>query len=163
MSTGKALAAELQYESKGTRKILERIPEDKFGWKPHEKSMTVNRLGMHIAELPLWINRTLESNEFVFGKEPFKPNIPNTSQEIMDEFEVRLAAALDALNKADDDLMNTEWKVYFKETLISSSPKKVAIRNLINHIIHHRGQLSVFLRLLDVPLPNLYGPTADER
>lgn len=163
MNTAQRLTAELQQEAAKNKLMLERIPESKLSWKPHEKSMTIGRLGMHIAELPNWIVRSLTSEEFEFGTGPYNPNIPQKHSQIMQEFEDQLSKALEVLKGATDDMLAKNWRVRKGDKLIYDMPRAEVIRRQMNHIIHHRGQLSVFLRLLDIPVPGTFGPTADER
>ncbi len=163
MNTAERLVAELQQESEKNRTMLERIPESKLSWKPHEKSMTLGRLGMHIAEIPQWISRSLTLESFEIGTGPYNPNIPKTHAEILNEFDKQLQAAIGYLTKASDEALAENWKVSKGDKLVYDLPREQVVRRQMNHIIHHRGQLSVFLRLLDVPVPPSYGPTADER
>ncbi|MBN9298683.1 MAG: DinB family protein [Filimonas sp.] len=152
----------LQQEAIGTRKILARVPESQLGWKPHEKSMSLGRLAMHIAELPRWIVRSLLSTEFDFSKETLQRTTPESQSHILQVFEDNLANAINALHATSDEALSDRWTIRKGPHIIFEFPRKVNIRWTIHHIIHHRGQLSVYLRLLNVPLPNLYGPTADE-
>jgi uncharacterized damage-inducible protein DinB len=163
MNTAKRLIAELQQESVKNKTMLERIPESKLSWKPHEKSMSIGRLGMHIAELPNWITRSLTSEEYDFGTGPYNPTIPQTQAQILKEFEHQVQKAIEHLNTASDETLTKNWRVRRGDKVIYDLPRAEVIRRQLNHIIHHRGQLSVFLRLLDVPVPGTYGPTADER
>lgn len=118
---------------------------------------------MHIAELPNSIVRAIETVDYDFAANPFKPVFPNTTAEIMDTFEKSLRKATDLLEKTPDDELPVMWKALRAGQLVWQMPRSAVIRNTLNHIIHHRGQLTVFLRLLDVPIPNTFGPTADER
>jgi len=163
MSIAKEFAKELNQQAANTKKVLERIPQDKLTWKPHEKSTAIGRLGMHIAELPNTIVRTIETESFDYAAAPFKPVFPNTTAEIMETFEKSLSKATELLEKTSDDQLQAIWKALRAGQLVWEMPKGAVIRNTLNHIIHHRGQLTVFLRLLDVPIPNTFGPTADER
>jgi uncharacterized damage-inducible protein DinB len=163
MNTAQRLIAELQQEAAKNKLMLERIPESKLSWKPHEKSMTIGRLGMHIAELPNWIVRSLTSEEYEFGNGSYNPNVPQKHAQIMEEFENQLHKATEVLKTASDETLSKNWKVRKGDKLIYDMPRADIIRRQLNHIIHHRGQLSVFLRLLDVPVPGVFGPTADER
>lgn len=163
MTTAERLILELQQESVKNRTMLERIPESKLSWKPHEKSMTIGRLGMHIAELPNWITRALTSESHEIGSGPYNPNIPKTRAQILTEFDVQLESAIGLLAKASDETLAKNWRVSKGEKVIYDLPRAEVVRRQMNHIIHHRGQLSVFLRLLEVPVPPTYGPTADER
>lgn len=163
MNTAQRLIAEIQQESEKNKKMLERIPEPKLSWRPHEKSMTIGRLGMHIAELPNWICRCLTTEEYDFGTGSYNPNIPKNHAEIMSEYNEQLRKAIQVLGTASDDILAKKWKVRKGETVIYDMSREEVIRRQLNHIIHHRGQLSVFLRLLNVPVPPVYGPTADEK
>jgi uncharacterized damage-inducible protein DinB len=163
MNTPALFASEYQQEAAKTKKILERVPADKLAWKPHEKSMTLGRLAMHIAELPGWVKSTLETEGFDFGKSAYKPVIPASRDEIMQEFERSLAKALEGLGRATEEQLDVTWTATRGDQVVFAVPRRGMIRNNLGHIIHHRGQLSVYLRLLGVPIPNIYGPTADER
>lgn len=163
MTIAQQFSAELRDQANNTRKVLERIPQDKLGWKPHEKSTTIGRLGMHIAEQPGTIVRTLTTEGIDFAAVPFKPVFPNTTAEIMDTFEKTLKEASDALEKYPDDKLSLIWVARRGEQIAYQMPRSAVVRRALNHIIHHRGQLTVYLRLLDVPVPPTFGPTADER
>lgn len=164
MSQKDALLAELKYEAVNTRKMLERVPEDKFDWKPHDKSMTIGRLASHIAEIPVWINRTLEASEFNFATAQMSRNTYENTAALLKIFDDAQAKAIAALQDATDEILNAKYTVLRGEHVMFEMPRKVLVRNFaFNHIIHHRGQLSVNLRLLDVPVPGMYGPSADER
>jgi uncharacterized damage-inducible protein DinB len=163
MSIAKEFGKELNQQAANTRKILERIPGDKLTWKPHEKSMSIGRLGMHIAELPNTIVRAIETESFDFAATPFKPVFPNTTGEIMETFDKSLSKATDLLEKTPDDQMAVIWKALRAGQVVWEMPRSAVVRNTLNHIIHHRGQLTVFLRLLNVPIPGTFGPSADER
>jgi uncharacterized damage-inducible protein DinB len=162
MAIKDALIAELKQEASSTRKILAAIPEDKFAWKPHEKSMTAGRLAAHIAEIPVWVNRSLEASEFDFATASTLRNTYADRAALLEVFEQRLYTALAALENASDDALNEKYTVRRGEQVMFVLPRKVLIRNFAcNHQLHHRGQLSVYLRLLDIPVPGMYGPSAD--
>lgn len=163
MSIAKEFSIELNQQAANTKKVLERIPEGKLTWKPHEKSQQIGRLGMHIAELPNTIVRAIETESFDFAATPFKPVFPNTTAEIMETFEKSLSKATEILEKTPDDQLPIIWRALRGGQLVWEMPRSTVIRNTLNHILHHRGQLTVFLRLLDVPVPKTFGPTADER
>ncbi|MGO9480300.1 MAG: DinB family protein [Candidatus Kryptoniota bacterium] len=163
MSIARDFSIELTQQAANTRKVLERIPADKLTWKPHEKSQQIGRLGLHIAELPNTIVRAMETESFDFAAVPFKPVFPNTTADILDTFEKTLQKANDILEKTPDDQLSIIWRATRGAQLVWEMPRSAVIRNTLNHIIHHRGQLTVFLRLLDVPIPKTFGPTADER
>lgn len=159
-----AFIAELKHEGSLTRKMLERVPLDKKDWKPHEKSMSIGRLSTHIAELIHWASRIVAADEFDFATASFKPNVASTQDELLGIFDQNLETAIRDLSSMSDEDFNKIWTVKRGEVVVMSIPKKVAVRGwAISHQIHHRGQLSVFLRLLDVPVPGMYGPSADER
>ena len=162
MNTAQRLSAELRQESAKNKIMLERIPASKLSWKPHEKCMTIGRLGMNIAELPNWITRSLASEEYDIGAAPYNPNIPQSHGQILAEFENQLRKAIERLDSASDETLAKNWRVRKADKVIYDIPRAEVIRRQLNHIIHHRGQLSVFLRLLDVPVPGTFGPTADE-
>jgi len=161
---GQTLAAELKHEATATRKMLERVPADKFEWSPHDKSMSLGRLATHVAEVPQWVSPTVTQEELDFGKNDYKPANLNTPNELIEAFDKGLNEALDALqNVSDEDLMQT-WTLRNGEEIILAMPRAAVLRSMVlNHLIHHRGQLSVYLRLQDVSLPGVYGPTADEQ
>jgi uncharacterized damage-inducible protein DinB len=163
MSMAKEFSKELNQQAANTKKVLERIPEDKLSWKPHEKSQQIGRLGMHIAELPNSIVRAIETEGFDFAAVPFKPVFPNTTAEIMEMFEKSLSKATSLLEKTPDDKLSVVWKALRGDQLVWEMPRSAVIRRTLDHIIHHRGQLTVFLRLLDVPVPGTFGPSADEK
>lgn len=163
MSTATIFAEELEQEAAKTKKILERIPADKLTWKPHEKSMTLGRLGMHIAELPNWIMSCMETEGLDFAKSAYRPVVPDTKEQIIEEFGRALANAMETLGHTTEDQFRVTWKATRGTEVVFALPRSGMVRNNLSHIIHHRGQLSVYLRLLGVPLPNLFGPTADER
>jgi uncharacterized damage-inducible protein DinB len=162
MTIGESLAAELQEEAANTLKILSRIPEQELGWQPHPKSMTLGRLGMHIAELPNWMIACLQSDHVDFGKPVFQSVIPNTCEEIMEVFHKTLDQATNLLETATNTQLNARWQFLNQGQLLFEMPRVQVIRRELNHIIHHRGQLTVFLRLLDIPAPGMFGPSADE-
>ena len=164
MAIKDAFLAELKHESALTRKILERVPLDKKDWKPHEKSMTIGRLATHIAQTPHWISDIIHIHDYDFATRPFLSNTVASQQELIEIFQHYLEKAISDLNTASDELLNQKWVVRQGDKVFYDLVKKVAIRGWgFSHLIHHRGQLSVYLRLLDVPVPGMYGPSADER
>lgn len=159
-----ALIAELKNEAGNTRKILSKVPGEKFAWKPHDKSMAIGRLAAHIAEIPVWVNRTLEAKEFDFAGAPILRNTYEDSAALLQVFEEKQAAALLTLQNASDEILDEQFVVRLGEQIVFQMPRKVMIRNFaFNHLVHHRGQLSVYLRLLNVAVPGMYGPSADEK
>lgn len=165
MAIKDAFIAELKFESSLTRKMLERTPMDKKDWKPHEKSMSLGRLATHIAETVHWVTSIARMDVFDFAKDyPFKPESAASSGELINRFETHLKEAFSDLEGMSDGDFDKIWTVKNGEQVMFQTPKKVAVRGwAFSHLIHHRGQLSVYLRLLDVPVPGMYGPSADER
>ncbi len=163
MSYNKPLIAELQMEAANTRKMLERVPVEKSDWKPHAKSMKLGNLANHVAELPSWITMTLSTDELDLSKMDYKPVLATTNDELTGKHDAHVAKAIEALENTPDEDFNKMWTLRNGESVIFTMPKKVVLRSVAyNHMIHHRGQLSVFLRLLDIPIPGMYGPSADE-
>jgi uncharacterized damage-inducible protein DinB len=162
MAIKDAFIAELKHESAMTKKILERVPMDKKDWKPHEKSMTLGKLASHIADIPHWTSDIIHIDEFDFTQH-YKPQVASTMEELMNIFNKNLDAAIADLEKMNEDDFKKMWVVKNGEQVYFNMPKAVAVRGWsFSHLFHHRGQLTVYLRLLDVPVPGMYGPTADE-
>ncbi len=162
MSMSQALLAEFTHEAGSTRKMLEVLPEDKLGWQPHEKSMTLSRLAGHIAEIPLWASKMVGHDELDMGEGNFQPLTPDTVAELLEAHDTNVASFQGAVDGADDETLMKSWALRTGDHEHLKMPCAIAMRSFIlNHIVHHRGQLSVYLRHLDVPLPQVYGPTAD--
>jgi uncharacterized damage-inducible protein DinB len=160
---GSAFLAELEQEAKVAREVLSRVPADKFDWKPHEKSMSFGKLASHVAEMVGWTGPTLEHPELDFSKMEYKPFEPQTTEELLDFFDKNLYAAVEVLRNMSDEQFMESWTLRNGETVYFTMPKVVAMRSFVmNHIVHHRGQLSVYLRLNDIAVPSIYGPSADE-
>jgi uncharacterized damage-inducible protein DinB len=158
-----AFLAELDNEVKVTRQVLERIPADKFDWKPHEKSMTFGRLASHVAEMFGWTKDTLHSDVLDFATMEYKPFEPTSTEELLALFDEQIANSRAALADVSDEKFMTEWTMRNGDQVYFTMPKVAVMRTFVmNHIIHHRGQLSVYLRLNDIPVPSIYGPSADE-
>ncbi len=163
MPLNESLIAELQMEAASTRKMIERVPEKSFGWKPHEKSMTLGRLAYHISENPEWVSVTIDKDEIDFAAKEYVEKEAKTTAELLKVFDDSLAEAVECLKNASDEKFLGNWTMRNGEQVYFTMPKLAVLRSFVlNHIIHHRGQLSVYLRMLDVPLPQIYGPTADE-
>ncbi len=159
-----AFIAELKHESELTKNILERVPLDKKDWKPHEKSMTLGRLATHIAEIPHWISDIINISDYDFLARPFTSNVNSSSEELLQTWKDKLETAIKDLEVSNDEVFSQNWKLRRGEQVFFELPKKVVIRSWgFSHLIHHPGQLSVYLRLLDVPVPGMYGPSADEK
>jgi uncharacterized damage-inducible protein DinB len=163
MPLNQSFITELEQEAKSTRKILERVPIEKAGWKPHEKSMSIGRLATHVAELTGWVTSVLNSDEMDFAKIEYKPRIATTSAELLEIFEENYSKGMESLKNATDENLLKNWTLRNGEQIYFTLPKIAVIRSVgYNHLYHHRGQLTVFLRLNNIPLPGIYGPTADE-
>ncbi|ANH83501.1 damage-inducible protein DinB [Niabella ginsenosidivorans] len=146
-----------------TRKFLAIVPEDKFDWKPHPKSMTLRQLATHIAELPSWISMALNTDGLDFATMDYKPTPINDTKSLMELFEKSVVDGRKNLAKATDEALDEPWTLREGEKIYSTDPKADVIRMSLSQIIHHRAQLGVFLRLLDIPIPGSYGPSADEQ
>jgi uncharacterized damage-inducible protein DinB len=158
-----SLIAEMTQEAATTRKVLERIPETLFDYKPHEKSMTMQRLATHVAEMFGWTNVSIEKPGLDFAVEPYAPFEPKTNADLVDYFDKTVAGALESLKNCSDAKFMESWTMRNGEQVYFTMPKIAVMRTFVmNHIIHHRGQLSVYLRLNDIPVPSIYGPSADE-
>lgn len=155
-------ARELEQEAITTRKMLERVPTAKFGWQPHPKSMSIKRLATHIAELPTWIGMTLNTSELDFANNPYAPVDINSTEELLAYFEKSLEEGRDELAKGRDEQLAEIWTLRDGDQIYSVSSKGEVLRMAFNQITHHRAQLGVYLRLLDIPIPGSYGPSADE-
>jgi uncharacterized damage-inducible protein DinB len=166
MTIGQSMLPEFDQEMQNTRKVLERVPDEKWNWKPHEKSGTVGWLAGHIATLPSWTTMTINSEELdyapVNGPAYEPPKIENRKDAlaIFDKDSAEARAALAAVSDAD---MMKGWKLLAGGQEIFTMPRVACIRGMVmNHLIHHRAQLTVYYRLVGVPVPGLYGPSADE-
>ena len=153
---------EMAEEASTTRKMLSRVPNDKYDWKPHEKSMTVRQLTTHIAELPSWVALALNTSELDFATSPYKQVPIGNTNELLDYFEKTLTDGEARLSVATDYDLSPNWTLRNGNTILSVRTKAEIIRMTFCQIVHHRAQLGVFLRLLNVPIPGSYGPSADE-
>ena len=167
MKITELLLAELDREAVGIRKTLERVPEGKNDWKPHEKSMPLGNLATIVATIPSWLDMVVNMDELDInppGGSKFKPEDWKTRRELLDQFEASLKKGREVLqNTTDDRLLNTNWRMLAAGKLMSDQPRYVAIRDgVLNHMAHHRGQLTVYLRLHEMKVPAIYGPVADQ-
>jgi uncharacterized damage-inducible protein DinB len=160
-----SLLQELEFEIPATRKTLERVPE-KLDWSPHPKSMTLGRLAQHVAEIPDWAVKAITLDELDLappGATPYKPPVLNSTAALVAEFDKNIAAAKAALGGTNDHHMSQPWSLKMGGKTILTLPRLAVIRNFVlNHNVHHRAQLGVYLRLNNVPVPSVYGPSADE-
>jgi uncharacterized damage-inducible protein DinB len=166
MTIGQSMLSEFDEEMKNTRKVLERCPDEKWNWKPHEKSGTLGWLACHVGTVPEWITMTINTEELdyapVDGPSYQPPKIENRAQ-LLAAFDKASAEARAALAKVSDADMMKGWKLLAGGQEIFTLPRVACLRGMcLNHLIHHRAQLTVYFRLIGVPVPGLYGPSADE-
>jgi uncharacterized damage-inducible protein DinB len=166
MSISKMILPEFDHEMTNTRKTLERVPDDRFGWKPHKKSMSLGGLSTHLANIPSWTAQTFDRDELDVappGSPPYRLEEAKSTAELLEAFDKNVAAARAALEAATDENWQGKWTLLMTEKPIFTLPRTAVMRGFVmNHLIHHRAQLGVYLRLLDVPVPSIYGPSADE-
>ena len=162
MSILQMFAKELEAEAKTTRKMLDCVPDGKNDWKPHTKSMELMRLAVHVAEIPSWFDMIVNKDEFDYGTTPYKPEPIENKAELVAYFDKVYNQGRDVLLKADDNVLPQNWKLRAGDQVYMDKPKGEVLRECISHIVHHRAQLGVYLRLLDIPIPGSYGPSADE-
>lgn len=163
MNLNQALINELQLEAASTRKMLAQVPSEHFDWKPHEKSMTLKRLAIHVAELAGWAEVVVNQDELDFGTANFpRPSVEST-EDLLKMHEAAVVRSVTALQIATDEVLMKLWTLRNNGVTLFQLPKVAVLRGMCyNHTYHHRGQLSVFLRLLDIPVPGMYGPSADD-
>jgi uncharacterized damage-inducible protein DinB len=167
MAMRDALLPEYDSEMNNTRRVLERVPEDKFGWKPHDKSGTMGWLAAHVASLGQWASITMETEDLDFapkdGSQQKAPEPPRDRKELLELFEKHSTAGRKAISEASDADLMKPWTLLKGGEKLFTMPKVAVLRGFVmNHMIHHRGQLTVYLRLTGAPVPGLYGPSADE-
>ncbi|PYV82881.1 MAG: damage-inducible protein DinB [Acidobacteria bacterium] len=167
MTITELLLAELDREAVAIRKTLERVPEGKNDWKPHPKSMPLGSLATIVANIPGWLDMVVNLDELDInpsGGSKYRPQEWRTRRDLLDQFEASLKRGREVLqNTTDDHLLNTKWRMLAAGKMMSEQPRYVAIRDgVLNHMAHHRGQLTVYLRLNEEKVPAIYGPSADE-
>lgn len=158
----KAFQDELASEVVGTRKMLALVPTDKMDYKPHEKSMKLKDLAIHIADLPKWISLGLKTDELDFATSPYNPTNCNNADELLSYFNENIAQAEKDLADSNDQIMDDKWTLKNGDIIYATHSKLETIRHAYSQMVHHRAQLGVYLRLLNIPLPGVYGPSADE-
>ena len=162
MTQAQIFLAELKHEATATRAHLERVPMDKLDWQPHAKSMTLGRLATHVAENPSWFQTTLIQDELDFTKSTYVPPVVKTNEELLSLLDQNLKQAEEVLSTFPDERMSEMWTMRNGEEIFFTLPKNRVVRTwCLNHWYHHRAQLGVFLRLLDIAVPGTYGPSAD--
>jgi uncharacterized damage-inducible protein DinB len=158
------LAKQFHQETKTTRKHLERLPNDKLEWRPHEKSYTAGALASHIVECINWTSDIFTKNEVNFDPATYKPYIAASTSELLEAFEKAVADGKQVLAGVDDEAAMRMWSLKIGGHALFERPRIDVMRDFtLSHLIHHRGQFSVYLRLMEVPVPSSYGPTADEQ
>lgn len=166
MALNEALLPEFDMEMANARKTLERVPAEKFSWKPHEKSGTMGWLANHVADIPEWASYTINQDALDMapnGVPTTPPPPPNTTKELLDKFDRNVKAAREALSKTNDAHLHKTWSLLSNGQTIIAMPRIACLRTwVMNHAIHHRAQLGVYLRLNNIPVPAIYGPSADE-
>jgi len=161
---GAMLLPEFDHELAQTRKTLERVPAQHFGWKPHEKSYSLRDLATHVSNIPGWLPVTMDTEELDFTDSSFPEFVPESNAELLDHFDKGVAEARRALEAAGPERMMETWTLKSGGETVFAMPKAAVVRSFVmNHLIHHRAQLCVYLRLLDIPVPAIYGPSADEQ
>jgi uncharacterized damage-inducible protein DinB len=161
-SFSQALLPEFDQEMKTTRAVIARVPSDNPDWKPHPKSFSLAHLAMLLASMPGWIDSTTRLTELDLGAGEGAGYTNESTEALLALFDKNVAAARAALEAASDDDMDVPWSLKVRGHVVMTMPRRVVVRQHMMHLSHHRGQMSVYLRLLDVPVPSIYGPTADE-
>ena len=166
MTTAEIFLAEFDQEMRNTRRMLERVPDEGLDYQPHPKSMSLGRLAGHIAEMPGWGKNTVELDEL--NLEPpadgkFEPHVAASREAVLEFFDASVADARSSIAKVSDERMQDPWTLLVRGKPMFTMPRIAVLKSMVlNHIIHHRAQLSVYLRLRDIPIPGMYGPSADE-
>lgn len=163
-SIAELLRMDMEREADGSRRTLERVPEGKNEWKPHEKSTTLGYLAALVATMPLWAVAMIKQGELdLAAPGRLQTSSFGTSRELLEGYEKAINEARAALAETTDAHLKTSWRLLYDDRVLSEQPRHIAIRDgVLNHWIHHRGQLTVYLRLNELPVPSLYGPSADE-
>ncbi len=163
MSIIEPMIMELAHEAQVTRRVLECVPVDRFPWKPHAKSMAVGELASHIVETPSWVGPILDQDVFEMNMEKYVPYAATSPEELLKTFDDNVAQAMALMGNRSDEHMMVTWKMVVGGETSLEMPRAAVLRAfLLSHIIHHRGQLTVYLRMNDILLPSIYGPSADE-
>jgi uncharacterized damage-inducible protein DinB len=164
MAIAQALLQEFDREMATTRKMLERFPEDKVEWRPHETCMTLGRLAGHVAELAGWTSVTMNQDKLEMDPDNYQPNIVKSRAEALRQFDETVKAGREALARANDETYMKPWTFVAGGQTVFTMPKIAVLRSFVmNHMIHHRGQLAAFYRIAGVPVPSIYGPSKDEQ
>lgn len=167
MAMKDSLLAEFDHEMATTRKTLERIPDDKLDWSPHKKSWSMRQLSTHIANLPVWTTHTVNMDSFDLNppnsEPPVRPAPASSTKEALERFDKNADAARNAIANSSDEHLRKPWTLLNRGQTVFTMSRAAVLRSfVIKHIVHHRGQMTIYLRLNDVPVPAIYGPSADE-
>jgi uncharacterized damage-inducible protein DinB len=163
VSNLESMQKEFSEEVATTRRVLDRVPVDKLGWRPHERSMSLGQLALHIASVPGSIAKITKPDAFDVSQSNFNPPMPNSMNEVHAALEQTVRDVEQTFNEATEETAQADWRLMYGDKELSSRPRVSVWRSLmLNHWYHHRGQLAVYLRLLDVPVPSIYGPSADQ-
>jgi uncharacterized damage-inducible protein DinB len=162
MSQIQMLVRELDQEAQTTRKMLKLVPSEQFHWQPHVKSMDLQRLSTHIAELPSWIDMILRTSELDFAKNAYQAKQVKNNSELLDYFEISLNQGRSQLSNAKEEQLLDAWTMRNGDEIYITASKAEVLRMAYCQTVHHRAQLGVYLRLLNIPIPGSYGPSADE-
>lgn len=165
MALKDALLPEFDHEMGTTRRVLERVPEAEFAWKPHDKSFNLGQLAGHVANIPHWVDAIVKNTVFdLADAEDARPRVPESTARLVSQFEKNVGAARAGIAGMSDPEFLAAWTFKNNGQTVFTMPRAAALRSFVmNHLIHHRGQLTVYLRLRNVPVPPVYGPTADEQ
>jgi uncharacterized damage-inducible protein DinB len=164
MSVKNTALFDFEDELGATRTVLERLPDEGFDWRPHERSWTLGELATHIASLPWWMETTITEDGFDVGGSSESPETQTDREGVLAMFDASVEKLEQAWDEATDETFDEPWKLRHGDAVLMEQPKMKVLRRFgLSHVIHHRAQLTVYLRMLDVPLPPLYGPTADEQ
>jgi len=164
MQFSKSFTNEFTHESASTRKLLECVPLDNPTWKPHEKSMPIHDLAVHIADIPNWVSLTLEQDELDFAKGDYRPKRAANTAELLSIHDEAVEKALKILSTVTHETLLENWTMRNGKQVYFTQSKIATLRGFVfNHLYHHRGQMTVYLRLLNIAVPGMYGPTADEQ
>ncbi|MBC7398818.1 MAG: DinB family protein [Mucilaginibacter sp.] len=162
MSIIKKLLKEIELEAQITRNMLSIVPNDKYDWQPHPKSMSIQKLTNHIAELPGWLTMAVTTDGLDFAANPYEPTFHNNTADVLEVFENQLADGLANVEAMNEDELDKSWTLRNGDYILSAMTKYETLRMTIAQGIHHRAQLGVYLRLLNIAIPGSYGPSADE-
>jgi uncharacterized damage-inducible protein DinB len=161
MRFGESMLAEWDQEMATTRRVLERVPTEKGDWKPHEKSFSLAHLAQLVSMMPGWVVTTLEKPDLDLAAGAGYSQ--ESTETLLAQFDGNVKRGREALAKVSDDAIAQDWSLRMGDRVLMTQPRRVVVRQHVNHLVHHRAQLGVYLRLLDIPVPSMYGPTADER